>query len=162
MSVAAGLPVRHRLRAQADAAGVRSALGGPLPHGRMIEVLVRDGRAIADHDISGRWRGRLLIAESPAALPAAERAELHAAAVAIGDGLLTFVLDGDGPLLVGLGVGSEAWPIGQGVRFTVVVRGDRPLHPPDAAGRRARRAGPRGRYASADRQRPRHHHRQRT
>ena len=135
MSVAARLPVRHRLRAQADAAGVRSALGGPLPHGRMIEVLVRDGRAIADHDISGRWRGRLLIAESPAALPAAERAELHAAAVAIGDGLLTFVLDGDGPLLVGLGVGSEAWPIGQGVRFTVVVRAGEPARGGEAIGR---------------------------
>ena len=62
------LAPRHRLRAHADAAGVRCALGGPLAHGRMIEVVVRDGRVVADRDVSGRWRGRLLIAETPAAL----------------------------------------------------------------------------------------------
>ena len=144
MNVAAGLPVRHRLRAAADAAGIRSALGGPLPHGRMIEVLVREGRVLADRDVSGRWRGRLLIAESPAALEAGVRGELHAAALAIGDGRLTFVLDQDGPLLVGLGVGGEPWPIGLGVHFTAQVRAGEPARGGEAFGRCTRLALPAG------------------
>jgi urea carboxylase len=107
---------RHRLRSLAATAGVRTALGGPLPHGRRIAVTVAHGAVTGERDSSARWRGRVLISESPAFLAPTQRERLHAAALALDRALAAapgdadasapgpiafdFVLDPDGPAMV--------------------------------------------------------------
>jgi urea carboxylase len=127
-ALAPGVPVpawtlsRHRLRQIAAGAGVRTALGGPLPSGRRIAVLVADGAVQGDRDTSARWRGRVLITESPATLPDGLRARLHAAALALGGALagavgggggleLDFALTPEGETLVDLQPLAASGPI---------------------------------------------------
>ena len=85
---------RHRLRRLAATAGVRTALGGPLPHGRRIAVTVAHGAVTGERDSSARWRGRVLISESPAFLAPTQRERLHAAALALDRALTAAIGDG--------------------------------------------------------------------
>lgn len=98
------IPPRHVLRRLAGAAGVPVRLGGPLPDGRRIEILVRDGAIVADQEVTARWRGRPLVVESPAPLAADVRAALHQAVAVftpeIPGAVFEFVWEQESPVLV--------------------------------------------------------------
>ncbi len=96
-------PLRWKLRAAAESAGITAMLGGPQPDGRRIAVRVQSGAVTACTDVSARRHGRLLWSE-PAELAANERDHLAQAACAIaGSADLTVEFDlADDVVLVGV------------------------------------------------------------
>lgn len=125
------LPVRHRLRQLAETAGLRAVLGGPLPHGRRIELDVA-GEDVRDRDTSARWRGRVLVEEEPAALTPSQRGPLHdaarrlAAAAALPAVRLDIVLAEDGPVLVAATPLAALPAAADGVRLTALLTAGEP------------------------------------
>ena len=93
------LEPRHVWKQRAVELGVTVAFGGALPPGRRLVVRLSDGKVRGDADESARWRGRVLIRETPADLSVAARAEVHAVAQRmappVGDFELEIVWDGE-------------------------------------------------------------------
>ena len=129
---------RHRWRQRAEAAGLRVAFGGPTPEGRHLVLRVVRGKVIAERDESARWRGHVLISETPAALTPDERSIIHAAAVRFAPPDspvdLDLAWDGDEAVLIGARLASleqeQEQAQSSGVQLTAYVTADAVYHGP--------------------------------
>ena len=119
------LEPRHVWKQRAVELGVTVAFGGALPPGRRLVVRLSDGKVRGDADESARWRGRVLIRETPADLSVAARAEVHAVAQRmappVGDFELEIVWDGEVATLVGARLSESAWEIFAGIQLSAVI-----------------------------------------
>ncbi len=133
-------PMRYRLRQLAAGHGIATALGGPAPSGRRLLATVERG-AVMISEVSARWRGRVLISETPAALSTAATEKVQRAARALAQPLpgreivattrCEFVLDADeDPILLALsqdGEPSSAPSVsGEAVEFRAFITAGEP------------------------------------
>ena len=128
------LEPRHVWKKRAADAGLSVAFGGALPPGRRLRVRVTDGQVVADSDESARWRGRVLLRETPADLSPAARAAVHAVAVQLAppasDVELEVVWDGETAIVVGAHLADVALIAVTGVEIVAAISAQRAYRGP--------------------------------